>query len=167
MSNLADRIRRHVNDEYVRPARKAKQSTVRVRAGDVHRALGLNNQVPAVCGAIDARKCLEEIGATAVRRSGPHQSTTAEWEFALGSQGTACDQARRTPIMAVWERGCFRPLKPLQLVEGQRVGLILDDASASSAGGRFAAFAGTLTSEEAREMRQDLDREFGRLEGEW
>jgi hypothetical protein len=100
MNTLAERIRRHVIDEYVLPAREAGQSSVRVRAGDVHRALRLNNQVPAVCGAIDARKCLEAIGATAVRRTGPHQSTTAEWEFELGFPATR--SAHGNWILAVW-----------------------------------------------------------------
>jgi hypothetical protein len=165
VQRLADRIRRHVAEVYVRPAREAAQPSVRVRAGDVHRALNLNNQVPAVCGAIDSRKCLEVIGASSVRRTGPHQSTTAEWEFELAE--TADGPAEPEPIAAVWEGGCFRPLTPPHLIEGQRVTLIVGSDEVPARGGRFAAFAGTLSPEEAQDMQQELQREFGRIEGEW
>jgi hypothetical protein len=166
LQRLADRIRRHVAEEYARPAREAARSSVRVRAGDVHRALGLNNQVPAVCAAIDARKCLEVIGASSVRRTGPHRSTTAEWEFELA---TAAERPAppEGPIAAVWEGGCFRPLTPPHLIEGQRVTLIVGSDEGPAKGGRFAAFAGVLSREEAQEMQQELQREFGRIEGEW
>ena len=168
MQNLADRIRRYVTEEYVRPAREAGQSSVRVRSGDVHRALGLNNQVPVVCGAIDARKCLDVVGARSVSRTGPKQGTTVEWEFELATAAVGPAEPAEVSIAAVWEGGRFRPLDPPQLAEGQRVTLILSSVEIlAAAGGRFAAFAGTLLPEEAHEMQQELRREFGMIEGEW
>jgi hypothetical protein len=168
MSSLADRIRRHVADVYVVPARGSAQTTVRVRAGDVHRALHLNNQVPAVCGAIDARKCLEFIGARSVHRTGPPQSTTAEWEFELDTKTKDPKDFSQSVVHAVWEGGRFRPLQAPDLVEGQHVALILAGLEAPpSKGGRFAAFAGTLSRQEAEAMRHNIDTEFGRIEGDW
>ncbi len=168
MQKLADRIRKHVVEEYVRPARGTGNRSIRVRAGDVHRALGLNNQVPAVCGALDARKFQDLIGARSVARSGPHQGTTAEWQIELPTESCAQASVTGSPIPAVWEGGHFRPLGPLELLEGQQVTLFLSDEDAPAAiGGRFASFAGTLLPEEAREMQQELSREFGRIEGEW
>lgn len=168
VQRLADRIRRHVIEKYVRPAREAAQSTFEVRAGDVHRALGLNNQVPAVCGAIGADKSLEIFGASRARRSGPCPSTTTEWVFELKPDELRHDPSTETTIPAVWERGFFRPLKVPLLSEGEHVTLILRGGEKpASAGGRFAAFAGTLSQEEAQRMKQEISREFGRIEGEW
>jgi hypothetical protein len=167
MQRLADRIRHHVIEQYLRPAREAAQPSFRVRAGDVHRALGLNNQVPAVCGAIGAEKSLEIFGAAQVKRTGAFPSTTTEWVFDLKPESFVGEASKMT-FPAIWENGCFRPLATPPLAEGQRVTLILNSAEPqASAGGRFAAFAGTLSKEEARQMQQEISREFGRIEGDW
>jgi hypothetical protein len=167
MKRLADRIRDHVIEVYLRPARESAQPTFRVRAGDVHRELGLNNQVPAVCGAIGAEKSLEIFSASQARRTGPCPSTTTEWIFELMPEQTVKDHSQ-SAFPAVWEEGRFRPLTTPQLLEGQQVTLILSSTKApASVGGRFAAFAGTLSEEEAKQMQQEIRREFGRIEGEW
>jgi hypothetical protein len=129
--------------------------------------LGLNNQVPAVCGAIGAEKSLEIFGASQVKRTGAFPSTTTEWVFELKPEKLV-KEASKSTFAAVWKNGCFHPLATPPLAEGQRVSLILSSAEPqASAGGRFAAFAGTLSKEEALQMRQDIDREFGRIEGDW
>lgn len=57
MEKQADRIRDHVRQKYIEPARRRGESEVRVRAGDVRQQMRLdNNQAPAVCGALKARK---------------------------------------------------------------------------------------------------------------
>ena len=58
--SLADRIRQHVLEEIIEPARKAGRSTVTVRSGDVHSELGLKSRMPAVCSALDAQVFCEE-----------------------------------------------------------------------------------------------------------
>lgn len=80
---LADQIRQYVTDEIVNPARRAGRTQVRVRAGDVHEAMGLENRVPAVCSAISARKFYELSGVVLKERSGPHQGANAVWVFSL------------------------------------------------------------------------------------
>lgn len=65
------------------PARQAGQDQITVRAGDVHAALCLDNRMPAVCSALDAAKFCDQAGATLIRRSGPHQGSTAEWSLGL------------------------------------------------------------------------------------
>lgn len=76
---LADRIRLYVRQELIGPAREAGHPQLRVRAGDVHKAMGLDNRMPAVCGALDAQKFYEEAGVRLIRRSGPRQGANAEW----------------------------------------------------------------------------------------
>ena len=76
---LADQIRQYVLESIVVPARENGQSQIRIRAGDVHRAMGLSNRMPAVCGALDADKFYAQSGATLITRSGPKQGANTEW----------------------------------------------------------------------------------------
>lgn len=80
---LADQIRQFVVDEYVTPARNAGSPHVRIVSGDIHKRMGLEDRMPAVCGAIDAQKFVELAGVSLVSRSGPHQSSTVEWVFRI------------------------------------------------------------------------------------
>lgn len=80
---LADQIRQYVRVQLIEPARVAGRRQVKVRAGDVHAALDLENRMPAVCGALDAGRFSDEARVTLVRRSGPKQGANAEWIFGL------------------------------------------------------------------------------------
>ena len=53
---LADEIREFVRVTYIEPARRRGESTVTVRAGDVHKAMGPSNRLPAVVAALVALK---------------------------------------------------------------------------------------------------------------
>ena len=77
----ADRIRYYVLKNYIEPARQRGDSTVRVRASEVHAGLGLKGRFPSVCSALDGDKFLEQAKVTLVQRSGPLQSSTVEWVF--------------------------------------------------------------------------------------
>jgi 5-methylcytosine-specific restriction protein B len=80
---LADRVRQYVLDDIIQPARLKGLPTVRLRAGDVHQALGLQNRMPAVCGALDAEKFLSYAQVLLVSREGPLQGSTTTWVFEL------------------------------------------------------------------------------------
>jgi len=80
---LADQIRQYVIDELVEPARAAGESVLTMRSGDIHKAMGLDNRMPAVCSALDAAKFYDEAGVRLVSRSGPNQSSTVEWTLDL------------------------------------------------------------------------------------
>src|SRR4051812_1402258 len=45
----ADDVREHCRAHYLEPARARGESTVSIRAGDVHSALGYKNRLPLVC----------------------------------------------------------------------------------------------------------------------
>lgn len=79
----ADLIRAYVNRSYIEPARQSGITTVEVVAGDVHRDLGLENRMPAVCSALDARRFQEEYRVILNSRTGPKQSSTARWRFGV------------------------------------------------------------------------------------
>lgn len=82
-NSLADKIREHVNNAFIEPARNAGMTHVTVNAGDAHRDLQLENRMPAVCGAIDAAKFQDLYGVILSKRSGPKQGSTATWVFSI------------------------------------------------------------------------------------
>lgn len=69
-------------------------------------------------------------------------------------------------IPAVFENGVFRPLRPPKgLVEHHHVTLTVDVEEQVSA---FAEVSGSLSPEDAQELREIVDREFERIDPrEW
>ena len=86
-TGLSDEIRAHVLAHAIEPARRRGERAVTVRAGEVHREMGLANRVPAVCAALDARKFRELAGLELVGRTGPKQGASAVWTFGLAPGG--------------------------------------------------------------------------------
>jgi len=81
----AQQIRDYVRREYIEPARRSKLRTVRVVAGDVHKAVRLHNRVPLVCQALRGRKFLEENRMILEKLEGPQSglSTTVAFTYRL------------------------------------------------------------------------------------
>ena len=70
-SSDADRIRRYLRG-LVDEARRAGRTTIALRAGDVHDALGLVNAHPNVCQVLEGRKFHKQAGVERVRQlAGP------------------------------------------------------------------------------------------------
>ncbi|MGH7049043.1 MAG: DUF6884 domain-containing protein [Terriglobales bacterium] len=85
----ADQIRQFAIDNYIAPARLSGRSEVVIRAGDVHREMGLAMAIPAVCSAIGANKFGELARANLVRREGPTNGANVYFHFSLvGSPAT-------------------------------------------------------------------------------
>ena len=74
--SLADDIRQYAATHYIEPARRAGCSAVSIRAGDVHKAMGLTSRVPAVCDAMRAEKFMYMANVKVESITGPKQSTT-------------------------------------------------------------------------------------------
>ena len=58
----ADRIRKHLIANHIEPARRRNEATLTIRAGDVHKELGLSNQLSNVCQAIEGKKLRDMSG---------------------------------------------------------------------------------------------------------
>ena len=80
---LADRIRQHVLNNHIQPARSARASQVKFVSGDIHDAMKLISRYPAVCGAIDAKKFQDENNVVLIKKTGPDQGATTQWTFAV------------------------------------------------------------------------------------
>ena len=107
-STLAERIRRYALDQYVGPARQAQERTVTIRAGDVHRELGLTSRVPAVCSALESALFERLAGVILMERTGPIQSTTTQFRYRLEPHSGDV-VARRVPVAT---QPPPRPAKP-------------------------------------------------------
>jgi len=92
-SRHASLIRSYVRTHYVNPARRAGRSTLRVVAGEVHKALGLTNCVPLVCKALSSRKFLEQNSLRILERTRPPsgQNTTVALTYKILDSEHVCD----------------------------------------------------------------------------
>ena len=91
----ADRIRQFALDRYIIPARTRNDAEIVIRAGDVHREMGLFSAMPAVCNAIGSRKFEEVAGAAIIKRTGPTNGANVYFHLSL----TAGPQLARPPTL--------------------------------------------------------------------
>jgi len=71
VGSQAEQIRHHLQIEYFSPARRRGEKFVTVRAGDVHRELGLRNRVPNVCQVMESRILEREAGVKVSSKQAP------------------------------------------------------------------------------------------------
>ena len=81
--NQADRIRQCVLGRVIEPARRAGETNIAIRAGEVARDMNLASRVPAVCSALGGKAFMELAGVMLLERRGPAQSTTTEFHYEI------------------------------------------------------------------------------------
>jgi hypothetical protein len=81
----SDRVREFARREYIEPARARHESSVRIVAGNVQKAVRLNNRVPLVCQALKSSKFLDENHLVLEKWDGPPSgmSTTVVFTYRL------------------------------------------------------------------------------------
>lgn len=97
----ADRIRSHVAESYVAPARRRGDETVTVVARDVLHDLKLRgDRAAAVCDALGRPKFRKMFNLELVRVDGPpsKQSTTTKFTFRIPQHSTTRDRAPRNAV---------------------------------------------------------------------
>ncbi len=97
--STAAQIRDHLKSAYINPARARHESTLRIVAGEVLKALHLHNRAPAVCQVLRGRKFLAENNLILEKQEGPPSglSTTATFTYRLTAQHqTPGDQGKST-----------------------------------------------------------------------
>ena len=82
----AHRIRHFAFDHYVAPARRDGLGEITIRAGDVHKKMGLTSAMPAVCNAIGNRRFADLANVTLVERKGPTNGANVYFRFNLDAQ---------------------------------------------------------------------------------
>jgi hypothetical protein len=108
---ISEDVREYVRREYIQPARRRGDLTVRIVAGEVHKALRLTNRVPTVCDALASGKFLEQNNLAIEHREGPPsgRSTTVTFVYRLKPEGRAeAPEDKRTPFLRL--RGIAKDL---------------------------------------------------------
>jgi hypothetical protein len=100
---MAQRVREYVRREYIDVARRQHQVTVRVVAGDVHKAVGLSNRVPLVCQALKGRKFLEENHLELEKSEGPKSGlgTKVAFTYRLKAKGASPSPEPETSFVTI------------------------------------------------------------------
>lgn len=80
---LADEIREFAYKNYIRPARERGEKQITIRAGDVHKEMGLVSRTAAVCAALGTNKFQDMCGIELIGREGPTGSPTLYLTFKL------------------------------------------------------------------------------------
>ena len=111
-SNEADRIRGYAAEEYVRPARQSAGGTVRIKAGDIVRGLGLKNKTPNVCTALRSKIFQEQYGVELLEEKGPPSgmSTTVVFTYKLVDRDQAKGTKPKSPSAFDQLRGIAKTL---------------------------------------------------------
>lgn len=79
----ANRIRQFTVDRFIAPAIAAGYDAITIRAGDVHKEMGLTNAMPAVCSALGSRKFDEYAKITRSALVGPANGANVYFTFKL------------------------------------------------------------------------------------
>jgi hypothetical protein len=88
--NGATEIRNYLRTRYFEPARRRRETLVTLRAGDIHRELGLHNRVPSVCQVMESRLLEKEADVKISSKQGPPSgrgtTLTVTYEVRLGGR---------------------------------------------------------------------------------
>ncbi|MDR0639596.1 MAG: hypothetical protein LBG27_11975 [Spirochaetaceae bacterium] len=84
-TSLSDDVRAFCLRNYVQPARVNNEIGFFIRSGDVHRAMGLSNQMPQVCSAIGSDIFEKEANVKRVYIEGPVNGARTIFVFLLNA----------------------------------------------------------------------------------
>lgn len=79
----ADDIRNFAFKNFIEPARKQGIRTVTIRAGDVHKDMGLYDRMPAVCSALGSMKFENQFDVKRLKMEGPLHGANALFTFEI------------------------------------------------------------------------------------
>jgi|tagenome__1003787_1003787.scaffolds.fasta_scaffold19309963_1 hypothetical protein len=98
----ADRVRDYARQKYIEPARRRHDSTIRIVAGEVQKAVRLSNRVSLVCQALKSHKFLDENHLVLERWDGPPSgmSTTVTFTYRLAEEaGQSSSRPAESPFL--------------------------------------------------------------------
>ncbi|ABD06300.1 AAA_5 ATPase [Rhodopseudomonas palustris HaA2] len=109
----ADRIRRHVLENYIEPARERDEETVDVLVRRVNDVLGLNEAWPNICQALQGKKFRELADLEAPEQIGADQSPATIFRFHLDETFRADDNLNYARLFVLYdaEGAAFEPVK--------------------------------------------------------
>lgn len=105
----ADRIREHVLDEYIQPAREAGESHVDVLVREVNSALGLKEAWPNICQALAGKIFQQMAQVAAPERIGANQSSATTFRFA--TEEIEQSTSEKAFLLFDKDNNAFQPVK--------------------------------------------------------
>ena len=84
----ADDIREYCRVHYVEAARSDGRQTVTIRAGDVHKSLGLKDRMPQVVSALAVPAFEELCGVKQVGRAGPNAGANTTFNYSVSKKNS-------------------------------------------------------------------------------
>jgi len=81
--SLSDKIRQFAVERYIKPAKQSGRKEVTIRSGDIHRLMELENQMPAVCGALGTKKFGRLCNVRQIRREGQTNNSNVLFTFEI------------------------------------------------------------------------------------
>src|ERR1035438_5260600 len=105
----ADRVREHARREYIEPARRRREPTVRIVAGEVQKAVRLSNRVALVCQALKSHKFLDENHLVLEKWDGPPSgmSTTVIFTYRLTDKaGQPSSESAESLFLQIGRASC-------------------------------------------------------------
>ena len=103
--SLNEEVQKYVKATYLDPARRRGESTIRIKAGDVHRELHWVNRVPSVCTTLSSKKFQRETGLELISKVGPPSGfgTRVEFTYRLhGQEKSRPQESRRSRFDALY-----------------------------------------------------------------
>ncbi len=96
--NLAEQVKEFARRQYLEPARRRGETTIRIVAGDLHRALRFVNRVPTVCTALRSTRFLQENGLILEKREGPPSGlgTKVAYTYRFSQEGATTKLAHHS-----------------------------------------------------------------------
>ena len=106
----ADLIRAHALKCHVEAARRKRQKTVTIVAGEVGRDLGLSGRMPNICQVLQGRKFLEMAGVRLLKIEGPDVGASTRFHYAIeDGQPSSGGEPQLEPICASHGHPSQRP----------------------------------------------------------
>jgi hypothetical protein len=69
--------------EFIEPARKQSKKAAVIRAGDIHKKMGLSDRMPAVCAALGSEKFEKQYNIKRIKLEGPIHGANALFTFEI------------------------------------------------------------------------------------
>ncbi len=80
---VSDEIREHVIRKHFEPAKAAEKKELTLRAGDIHKELGLEGRMPAVCRVWGSNRLEKEARVHQLKTQGPHNGSNGRLTYAI------------------------------------------------------------------------------------
>ena len=80
-SQAQKRIREFIINNIIKPVKERGEKEIVIRAGDIAKAMRLENRIPNICQVLRGKKLQEEARIKLIEERGPKQSTTTIFVF--------------------------------------------------------------------------------------